>query len=130
METLTKILLVGAGGAAGANIRYWLGGWLANFWNMGVWSTFTVNVSGSLVIGLFMGLALELNWNQNWRLFVAIGILGGYTTYSTFAYEALRLLADRDYVRALIYIEGTALCSVFGAWLGLVGARAILGGRV
>ncbi|MHB8635583.1 MAG: fluoride efflux transporter CrcB [Fimbriimonadaceae bacterium] len=130
MEVLTKILLVGAGGAIGANLRYWLGGWLLERWNTGVWSTFTINLTGSIVIGLFMGLSLQLNWNPNWRLLIAIGVLGGYTTYSSFAYDATRLLGDREYLRALVYIEGTAVGSVLGAWVGLVAARLILGGKI
>src|SRR5579863_8376227 len=130
METLTKILLVGAGGALGANARYWLQGWLIDRFSAGVWSTFAINVTGSIVIGLFMGLSLELNWNPGWRLLVAIGVLGGYTTYSTFAYEAIGLLSNREYLKALLYIEGTAVLTILGAWLGLVAARVILGGRV
>ena len=134
MEVFTKILLVGAGGAVGANIRYWLGGWIlaklppssAQF----PWHTMLVNISGSLVMGLFMGLFLELRWNTNWQLFVAFGVLGGYTTFSTFANEALRLLADKNYSAALFYIEGSAVFTVFAAWVGLVMARLILGGRV
>jgi CrcB protein len=88
-----------------------------------------INVTGSMIIGLFMGLMTGLNWNPNWRLFFAIGILGGYTTYSSFAYESIGLLGNKQYVAALLYIEGTALLTVFGAWLGLVGSRLILGGR-
>jgi len=130
MEILTKILLVGAGGAIGANVRYWLGGWLATRWNAGIWSTFIINVTGSVVIGLFMGLSLQLNWNPNWRLLVAIGVLGGYTTYSSFAYEAIGLLGGREYMKALLYIEGTAVTTVLGAWVGLVASRIVLGGKV
>lgn len=133
MDALIKILLVGGGGFVGANSRYWLGAWLStwleNRWSAGVWGTFFINITGSFIIGLFMGLSLSMNWNPNWRLFVAIGVLGGYTTYSSFAYDAVGLLTSRDYGRALLYIEGTALCTVLCAWLGIVGARLMLGGR-
>ncbi len=131
MDAVVKTLLVGGGGFIGANVRYWLGGWIsarltdASF----PWQTMLINVSGSLIIGFFMGLLTARNWNPNWRLFFAIGILGGYTTYSSFAYESIGLLGNRQYVAALLYIEGTALLTVFGAWLGLVGSRLILGGR-
>lgn len=135
MEVLSKVLLVGFGGAVGANLRYWIGGWIANwmqdkFQSALPWHTFFINVTGSFVIGFFMGLSLQLNWNPGWRLFVAIGILGGYTTFSSFAYEAIGLLTSRDYVKALLYIEGSAFCTVLGAWLGLVLSRLVLGGRV
>ena len=131
METVGKILLVGSGGFLGANIRYWLGGLIqSRLGSSFPWQTMIINVSGSLVIGFFLGLMAGLNWSQNWRLFVAIGILGGYTTYSSFAYEAVGLLSEREYVRALFYIEGTALFTVFGAWVGLVLSRLVLGGKI
>lgn len=125
-----KTLMVGAGGFLGANLRYWLGGWIQGLAGAGFpWGTVAVNLTGSLVIGLFMGLFTQLDWNPNWRLFVALGVLGGYTTYSTFAYEALRLFAERRWWAGLAYVEATAVGAVGAAWLGLVLARAILGGR-
>src|SRR5579862_8529567 len=93
MDTVVKTLLVGGGGFIGANLRYWVGGWIQN--RLGAtfpWHTLIINVSGSIVIGLLLGLVVALDWNPNWRLFGAIGILGGYTTYSSFAYEAVALL--------------------------------------
>lgn len=131
MDTAIRVLLVGSGGFLGANLRYWLGGFLQP--KLGAtfpWETMIINVSGSLVIGLFLGLFSYLKWDPGWRLFLAIGVLGGYTTYSSFAYEAVNLLRSREYVPALCYIEGSALLSVFGAWAGLVLARLALGGRV
>ncbi len=130
MDTLSKFFLVGGGGFLGANLRYWLGGWMQGRLDGSFpWPTMIINVSGSVIIGLFMGLIEGLNWNPNWRLFGAVGILGGYTTYSTFAYEGMRLLAEREYTRALLYIEGSALITVFGAWLGFVIARLLVTGR-
>jgi len=131
MDTVAKTLMVGTGGFIGANIRYWLGGFISSRLadTTFPWQTLFINVTGSVVIGLFMGLMTGLNWNPNWRLFCAIGILGGYTTYSSFAYESIGLLGNRQYIAALLYIEGTALLTVFGAWLGLVASRLLLGGR-
>lgn len=130
-DAVAKTLLVGGGGFIGANIRYWIGGWIqARFDSTFPWQTMIINVSGSLIIGLLLGLMAALNWNPNWRLFGAIGILGGYTTYSSFAYEAVGLLGEREYFRALLYIEGTATLTVLGAWIGLVLARILVGGRI
>jgi CrcB protein len=130
MDAVARIIFVGSGGFIGANVRYWLGGWMQERLGAGFpWPTMIINVTGSLVIGLFMALFLDLNWTPSWRLFVAIGILGGYTTFSTFAYEALNLLRDGRYFPALLYIEGSAILTVFGAWIGVVLARVILGGR-
>ncbi len=131
MDALAKIMLVGGGGFVGSNARYWLGGFLqARMGSSFPWQTLIINVSGSLVIGFFMGLMLGLNWNPGWRLFFAIGVLGGYTTFSSFAYEAVQLLGEREYGWALFYVEGSALLTVFGAWIGLVLSRVVLGGRV
>jgi CrcB protein len=131
MDAVAKTLMVGTGGFIGANLRYWLGGYISSRLADATfpWQTMFINVTGSMIIGLFMGLMTGLNWNPNWRLFFAIGILGGYTTYSSFAYESIGLLGNKQYVAALLYIEGTALLTVFGAWLGLVGSRLLLGGR-
>jgi CrcB protein len=131
MDAVSKIFLVGGGGFIGANIRYWLGGWIqSRLGSTFPWQTMFINISGSIIIGLLLGLIEGQNWNPNWRLFGAIGILGGYTTFSSFAYESIRLLGDRDYGRAFFYIEGSALFTVFGAWLGLVLARLLVGGRI
>ncbi len=131
MDTVVKVLWIGSGGFIGANLRYWLGGLIQSKSNGSFpWETMIINVSGSFVIGLFMGLFAGLNWSPNSRLFVAIGVLGGYTTYSSFAYEALTMLGQRQYGWAFAYIEGTALLTVAGAWVGLVVSRVLLGGRV
>jgi CrcB protein len=133
MDTVTKILLVGVGGFLGSNARYWLGALIQERLGGGAgfpWQTMLINISGSLVIGFFMGLYSGENWNPNWRLFIAIGILGGYTTFSSFAYEAVNLLGQKQYGWALFYIEGSALLTVLGAWIGLVLARLVLGGRI
>ncbi|MCW5940965.1 MAG: fluoride efflux transporter CrcB [Fimbriimonadaceae bacterium] len=129
METITKIALVGSGGFLGANVRYWLGGWIQDRTGGAFpWQTMFINVTGSLAIGLFMGLFAGLDWSPNWRLFLAIGVFGGYTTYSTFAYEAVAMLGDGRYLPLLLYVEGTAVLTVVGAWLGLVTSRLLLGG--
>lgn len=123
-------MLVGCGGFLGANARYWLGGYIqSKLGSTFPWQTMAINVMGSFMIGLFLGLLGELQWHPNWRLLVGIGILGGYTTYSSFAYEAVTLVGQKEYGWALFYVEGTALLTVFAAWVGLVLARVLLGGR-
>lgn len=129
MEGLIKSLYIGFGAFLGANARYWLGGWIQDkLGSTFPWQTFIVNVSGSILIGLFLELAFRENWDPHWRLFLAIGLLGGYTTFSTFSYESLNLLGEGSYWRAAAYIAGSAILCVAGAWLGRVGARALLGG--
>ena len=130
MKDLTTFFLVGTGGFLGANGRYWLGGWIQS--RLGAtfpWQTLIINVSGSFIMGIFMGLMLSENWSPNWRFFFAVGVLGGYTTFSTFSYESLNLIAERSYLYAFSYIVGSTILSIAGAWIGVVIARLIAGGH-
>ena len=130
-DIVGKVFLVGSGGFLGANLRYWLGGWISDRMSPAFpWQTLVINVTGSLVMGVFMGLMLTENWNPNWRLFFAIGILGGYTTFSTFSYEGIDLLTKGLYLYAGYYIIGSAVLSLLAAWIGLVLARVLAGGHV
>jgi CrcB protein len=129
MDALTKSLFIGFGAFMGANARYWLGGWIQNRLDGSFpWQTMVINVSGSLIIGVFMELALREGWDPRWRLFFAVGVLGGFTTFSTFAYESVNMLAEKSYDWGLFYILGSASFCVLAAWLGRFGARALLGG--
>lgn len=91
---MTRFLAVGAGGFLGAIARYAVGLLVARFWS-GEFplATFLINVSGSFVLGLFMALSGErLGLEPAWRLLVATGFVGAYTTFSTFEYETHRLV--------------------------------------
>ncbi len=121
-------LLVFLGGGLGANARYWLGSYIAGRWGaIFPWGTTIINVTGSLIIGLFMAMMLKLDWHPSWRLFFAVGVLGGYTTFSTFSYEAVELVQQGSYGMALQYMLFNVTLSVCGCWLGLVIGRAIGG---
>jgi len=103
---MAQILLVGAGGCLGAMARYWLSGVVQRHTN-GVfpYGTMAVNVLGCLAIGLVWGLVEYRQWFQpNVRLFVTVGILGGFTTFSTFGHETFLLLRDEEYLPALANI--------------------------
>ena len=119
-------MFLGAG--LGANARYWLGGWISERWGTSFpWGTLVINVSGSALIGLVMGVLLQTPVPIWWRLLIVIGFLGGYTTFSTFSYETLSLLMDRNYGPAALNVVAACLLSFFGTWLGLVAARALTG---
>jgi fluoride exporter len=125
---LQKMLIVGLGGFVGANARYLLGEWAYNRWGPSFpVGTFLINVTGSFVLGLFAALSLELNWNPTWRLLVAVGFLGAYTTFSTFEYESLQLIAHGGrYREAAVNLIGSVLVGLAAAWVGVALARLLL----
>ena len=84
-----------------------------------------INISGSFLIGIFMAIILGLQGKLHWQLFLVTGILGGYTTFSSFSYEALNLISEKSYVYAANYIVGSVVLSLVGTWLGIVLGRAV-----
>lgn len=90
---MRNILIVGAGGFIGAIARYGVGLLVVSVWQRPFpLATLIVNVTGAFALGLFSSLAVErLGLDPAWRLFVATGVLGAYTTFSTFEHETLKL---------------------------------------
>lgn len=126
---LEQVLLVGMGGFLGANARYWLGGYILNKTGSTLpYHTFAINVSGSFLLGIFMALSLALPWDPRWRLFLAIGVLGGYTTFSTFEYETMKLLEAGQFSWALANMLGSVLFGLTAAWAGLVAGKLLTRG--
>ncbi|HLK56738.1 MAG TPA: fluoride efflux transporter CrcB [Chthonomonadaceae bacterium] len=116
-----KYLVVGLGGFIGANARYILGLWAAQKWGTQFpYGTFIINITGSFILGLFATLALRFAWNDNWRLLIAIGFVGAYTTFSTFEYETLQLVEQGTWLRAGLNILGSVLLGFGAAYLGRV----------
>ena len=121
-------LLVAAGGAVGAALRYLLGRWIAS--RLGPdfpWGTFIVNISGCLLIGAVLGLVERGTLPPEARLFVAVGMLGGYTTFSTFGYDTFGLLEGGEPVQAALNAFVQRALGLVAVYLGLVVAH-ILGG--
>ena len=129
-QMLVRCLLVGLGGFIGANARYLLGGWVQSKLGVGFpYGTFIINVSGSFVLGLFATLALRFGWADQWRVFFAIGFVGAYTTFSTFEYESIQLVAQGGrYTIAVINLAGSVVVGLFAAYLGVVIARLLTRG--
>jgi len=127
---MERVLLVGAGGFLGTVLRYLVGGWVGRLragWTFPV-ETMIINVSGCVVIGLLAGLSETRGiFTGSTRAFLFIGVLGGYTTFSTFGYETFQLLRGGQHLAA----ASSALLQVglgLGAvWAGDTVARAVWG---
>ncbi len=95
---MTRLLYIAAGGAIGALLRYSVSGVIHRFLSNGFpWGTLGVNLSGSLLIGFLWGMFESVIVSQNIRLMIFIGILGSFTTFSTFSLENFHLLRDGEY---------------------------------
>ncbi len=125
---MNAFLLVGAGGALGALGRYGVGLFLARSGVAGFpYATLGVNIFGSLLMGLLIGaLAKFLPGGQNEiRLFFAVGLLGGFTTFSAFSLDAIVLMERGHMMQAGTYITVSVVASVLALFLGLLIMRGI-----
>ena len=120
-------LLIALGGAAGSVLRYGVGRLAMHYLGAGtVVGTFIVNITGSFALGFFLGLAVQRGGvPADLRAMIAIGLLGGYTTFSTLSYDTLRLLESGEISRAALNLLGNLLIGLAAAWLGLLLGRAI-----
>jgi len=125
---LGQLLLVGVGGFLGAVGRFALSGLT---YRLGApddfpWGTLLVNVAGCLLIGFLAGLMeLRQQLGPSQRLFLLIGVLGGFTTFSTFAYETLELAHASEMARALANVGAHVLLGLAAAWIGYAGAQSL-----
>ena len=123
-----NLLLVALGGGIGSAARYLVGAFVANRFGPDFpWGTFIVNVSGSFLIGIilsFMGGGLLPDWA---RPFMAVGIMGGYTTFSTYSHETLQLIQGGELVAATFNTLGQVVAGLVGVYLGVVLGRALGG---
>ena len=124
---MEKFLLISAGAVLGANVRYWIGDWAAQKLGSNFpYGTFIINFSGSLLIGFFLTLATErLMIDPRWRLLIAVGFLGAYTTFSTFAFESFNLLGKGQWLPGLINLFGSTILGVLAVGLGVYLGKAI-----
>jgi CrcB protein len=115
-------LLVFVGGGLGAEARYWLQGLVYRLTGPGFpYGTFVVNVVGSLVIGVLVPMFEErFAVNPEVRIFLIVGILGGFTTFSSFSYETLALLREGSALTALLNVGATVATCLGATWLGMI----------
>jgi CrcB protein len=127
MQALRPILLAGLGGFIGSAGRYLIGGWVHRLVPLTTFpiGTLFVNASGCFLIGLLGGLVeVRQMFGPDLRVFLLIGVLGGFTTFSSFAYETLALTRDAEFARALLNIAAQMILGLGAAWLGYAWVRS------
>ncbi len=118
-------LLVAVGGAAGSVLRYGAGRLAAHWLGADtVIGTFAVNIIGSFALGLLATLFItRIGLPSELRTMATVGLLGGFTTFSTLAYDGVRLLSGGEYARAGLSIAANVIVGLAAAWLGVMAAR-------
>jgi CrcB protein len=117
---LDRYLVVLAGAGLGGLARYVAGVWImAKYGGRFPLGTFVINLTGSFLIGVLMTLFTErFQPHPNWRLFLVVGILGGYTTFSSFEYESYQAVRGGAFGMGMIYMVGSVVLGYLGVWLG------------
>ena len=123
MKLLAQYMAIGAGGFAGAILRYAVanlcGRWFGTGFPIG---TFVINATGSFALGWFLtAIGQRMIVSDTMRLAVAVGFVGAYTTFSTFAFESNSLLEDGAIVKSVLNMFGSVFCGLLavrcGIWL-------------
>jgi CrcB protein len=119
--------MVGLGGCLGSILRFWVGSYVGS--KMGArfpYGTLLINISGSFIIGLvFAVLTTKTHWSPNWRYLVPIGFIGGYTTFSSFEYETLRLIQDGQTGLGILYVALSVFVGFIAVWGGVIAGRVL-----
>ena len=124
---MMEIISVAVGGALGAVCRYLLGNFISRASGSALpWGTFAINIIGCFCMGLLMTLIVDREiLPAAWRLFLCVGFLGGFTTFSSFGYETLMLLMEGRLLAVLAYVGGSVGLGLVAAAAGVLCARAV-----
>jgi len=121
------LVYIAVGGALGAAARYGLTGWVHGWSGFGFpWGTLVVNVLGSFLVGFALRYLEALRFAPEMRALVVIGLLGAFTTFSTFSYETVGLLEEGEWARAGLYAAGSLAFGIAAVYAGLMAAAYVL----
>ena len=124
---MPKPVIIAVGAVLGALLRYWLGDWTAQrFGTAFPYGNLIINLTGSFILGLFMALVTDrFLVSPEWRLFIAIGFLGSYTTFSSYAYESLNLIMTGQGTLGLLNLFGSSFLGGLAVFAGILIGRLI-----
>lgn len=122
-----ELISIAVGGALGAVCRYLLGNIITRMMGSNLpWGTFIINIAGCFFMGALMTLIVERGLlPAAWRLFLCVGLLGGFTTFSSFGYEGLTLLLQGNLAATLGYVGGSIFLGLVVVGVGVLAARAV-----
>lgn len=124
---MMHVIAIGVGGALGSVLRYWMSTWVHALAGRGFpYGTLVVNVLGCLAMGfLFVLLVERLSNDTVLRAGLLIGLLGGFTTFSSFSIETFNLIEDGAWLKAALNTAGSVALCVGGTWIGVILGRQI-----
>lgn len=124
---MNQVLAIAAGGAVGSVLRFWMSTWVHSFAGRSFpYGTLTVNVFGCLAMGfLFVLFVDRLSDNNVLRAGILIGVLGGFTTFSSFSIETFNLIEQGAWVKAAVNMTGSLLLCVGATWVGVILGRQV-----
>jgi CrcB protein len=125
LAALPPLILVMSGGAVGTALRYLVGRWAMTTFGPGLpFGTWTVNIVGGLAMGLLVGILSRTNTGEPMRLLLGVGVLGGFTTFSSFSLETFSMIVRGDILLASAYAVSSVAGSIIALYAGVMLARA------
>jgi len=123
---LRTILLVGTGGFIGSVMRYLLQVFVENrMLSTFPLGTMIANIAGSFIIGIVFALAEKQIMSADWRLFMSVGICGGFTTFSAFALNNFNMIKEHTWNQLLLNVGGNLILGVFAVYLGIILVKSV-----
>ncbi len=124
---MQTILWISIGAIVGANLRYFIGQSVAKLFSSSLpYGTLLINITGSFILGFFLVWTGErVLADPRWRLLIAIGFCGGYTTFSSFAYETFALFEQGRFAASALNVVASNVLCLIGVALGVAIARSI-----
>ncbi|HEX9825160.1 MAG TPA: fluoride efflux transporter CrcB [Flavobacteriaceae bacterium] len=114
------ILAIGTGSFIGGTIRYLFSQFIqTKFLSTFPFGTLGVNILGCFLIGLVFGLSDRGNISQEWRLFLATGVMGGFTTFSAFSNDTVNMIRDGQFIHASAYVISSVLLGLAATFIGI-----------
>ena len=118
---MRTVLLIGAGSFIGGIIRYLLSGFIdEKYGQSATIGTFAVNIIGCFLIGIVFAVSDRASLSQDWRFFLATGLLGGFTTFSAFSHQTIVLLENGRMGYAILYVTASVIIGLLATYLGLL----------